>query len=66
MKKVYYEAGPDQISVGPINAPVMLKRGEPTEVSDAFAASLLKKPMFKEAKDSKINTNTAEREAQKA
>jgi hypothetical protein len=51
MKKIYYEVGPDEICVGPVNAQIAMKRGEPTEVSDEFAASLLKKPLFKEASD---------------
>lgn len=51
MKKVYYEAGPDKIKVGPKNAQVTLKRGVPSEpLDDKFADALLKKPMFKESK----------------
>jgi hypothetical protein len=49
MKLIMYEAGPDEIRVGPKNNQVLLKRGVPTPVDDRMAESLLKKPMFKAA-----------------
>lgn len=49
MKKVYYDAGPEQIGVGPVNRQIIMRRGEPKEFDDEIAALLLKKPMFKEA-----------------
>ena len=60
MKKIIYENGPDEIRVGPKNAQVLLKRGVPSEdLDDAFADSLLKKPMFKEAAEKKAKTKAA-------
>ncbi len=53
MKQVYYENGPDTILVGPKNAAILMKRGEPTPVDDKIAESLLKKPMFKEFTEKK-------------
>lgn len=51
MKQIMYENGPDQICVGPKNNQILLQRGVATPVDDAIADSLLKKPMFKEAKE---------------
>jgi hypothetical protein len=51
MKNVLYEDGPDQIWVGPKNNQIVLRRGVAVPMDDAFADSLLKKPMFKEAKE---------------
>lgn len=50
MKNVLYEAGPDELRVGPKNNQILLKRGVSTPVDDETAKSLLKKPMFKEQK----------------
>jgi hypothetical protein len=50
MKKIYYEAGPDEINVGPTNNQTQMKRGVAVDFDDKIAASLLKKPMFKEGK----------------
>ena len=47
MKKVYYEAGPDEINIGPANNQIQMQRGVAVEFDDATADSLLKKPMFK-------------------
>lgn len=59
MKKIFYEHGPDEIRVGPVNNQVLLKRGEPTPVDDKIAESLLKKPMFKEFTEKKSNREGA-------
>ncbi len=53
MKQVYYENGPDEIKVGPVNSQILLKRGVPTPVDDKIAESLLKKPLFKEFTEKK-------------
>ena len=49
MKKVYYDAGPDEIHIGPKNKRTLMKRGEPVEFDDETAKLLLVKPIFKEA-----------------
>jgi hypothetical protein len=50
MKNIMYEAGPDQLWVGPKNNQILLTRGVATPVDDAIAKSLLTKPLFKEGK----------------
>ena len=59
MKKVYYEAGPDEINIGPVTNQTQMKRGVPVEFDDKTADSLLAKPMFKEAKDAEGKRKTA-------
>ena len=54
-KKIYYDAGPGEINVGPDTKQVLMKRGVPVEFDDEIAASLLKKPMFKEFTEKKSN-----------
>lgn len=49
MKQIMFEAGPDEIRVGPKGSQILLKRGVATPVDDKVAEALLKKPMFKEA-----------------
>lgn len=51
MKQVMYTNGPDEIRVGPKNAQILMKRGVAVEFDDETAAALLKKTIFKEAKD---------------
>ena len=53
MKSVYYENGPDTIKIGPVTNQIEFERGKPKQVDDAIAASLLKKPGWKEQKTSK-------------
>ncbi len=50
MKKIYYEIGPDVITNGTGVNEIRMRRGEPVEVSDERAASMLTNPMFKEQK----------------
>jgi len=63
MKSIIYEAGPDQIRVGPVNNQILMQRGVATPVADAIAESLLKKPMFKEAVKEKTAAGKPGKEA---
>lgn len=48
MKKICYDAGPDEITVGWPPKERKLKRGVAEEFDDKTADALLRKPMFRE------------------
>ncbi len=63
MKSVYYENGPDTLKIGPVNAQIEFKRGVGKSVDDAIAASLLKKPGWKEQTEDRGQTNRQQTKA---